>query len=100
MYIHVHNPTFVHRGICLIFFFVTGFGTLPPYHGVALRTKESGGLRREAEAGPFAVHRDASFSLLPRQGVTESHVIVLTRKVICTFFPSPLTNEQSNSFAR
>ena len=68
--------TFVHRGICLIFFFVTGFGTLPPYHGVALRTKESGGLRREAEAGPFAVHRDASFPLSPRQGETESQDIV------------------------
>lgn len=92
--------TFVHRGICLIFFFVTGFGTLPPYHGVALRTKESGGLRRKRKPVRSLFTVTLPFSLLPRQGVTESHVIVADAESYLHILPSPLTNEQSNSFAR
>lgn len=76
MYIHVHNPN------------VRSSGHLPyillrnwVWYASTLSWRRSADKGKwwsatEAEAGPFAVHRDASFSLLPRQGVTESHVIV------------------------
>ena len=68
--------THIHRGISLIFFFITGFGTFPAYHGITLGSKESSGLRRETETGLFVVYNDTSPLALFRQCIAESHIIV------------------------
>ena len=68
--------TDIHRGIRLIFFFITRFCPLPAYHGVTLRTHKGSSLFRKTEAGCLTVHNKASPFALAGQRIAESNVII------------------------
>ena len=67
--------TLIHWSVCLVFFFITGFGPFPTNHGIALRTKESCSLLGEVKTSRFFHYPHTTRLALSGQSITKSNII-------------------------